>query len=179
MKSLVQVLTEGIIGGKSIESRSTQAKPGKGLLAADFSTHLPNKLKRSHARSNINENSIDVENELLTRESLEVENSSMLAFESEKKPQEKPSIVEVIDRDDEEYFQQLNVLKKRRGFNGFSAVFQISALRGFGLSELKSYFMGKAKRGKFEVGNALMLLRPYADFFFRKQRFVIRFLNFV
>ena len=155
MKSLVQVLTEGIIGGKSIESRSTQAKPGKGLLAADFSTHLPNKLKRSHARSKINENSIDIENELLTRESLEVENSSMLAFESDKKPQEKPSIVEVIDRDDEEYFQQLNVLKKRRGFNGFSAVFQISALRGFGLSELKSYFMGKAKPGKFEVGKTL------------------------
>merc|ERR1712179_667198 len=34
------VLKEGIVGGRSIETLTTQHNPGKGLITHDFSSHL-------------------------------------------------------------------------------------------------------------------------------------------
>ena len=139
-------MTEGVIGGKSIERRLTQINPGKGLLSSDFSSHLTDKFKR---QMNIPQDSAAESNEdLVASDGVAAE---YISTSPEDSLVSKPSLVDVLDRDDDEYFAQLALLKKRRGFNGFSAVFQLSALEGYGIADLKSYFFQRAKPSRFEV----------------------------
>jgi len=159
-RRVVQILTEGIVGGRSIETLTTQNNPGKGLITHDFSSHLGKKFKRSmiprHGSQSVESGTEDETNSASDNEESGIPASQVLGpSKSLNVCNEQTTILNKLDRDDQEYFEQLINLKKRRGFNGFSAVFQLSALEGFGMQQLNKYFLQKAKPGRFEVKDGI------------------------
>ncbi len=147
LRRVIQILTEGQVGGKSIESRSTQLNPGKGILSNNFSREFRPLNKQNLAESRPQE----IDNEGDTFNTLNFDDSGGKNYD-----EMKPKFIDVLDRDDDEYYQHLKALRKRRGFRGFSAVFPISALMGLGIPEFKDHMLRRAKPGKFEVEDGVV-----------------------